>query len=201
MECKINSVEVKVGQTWRQRDGDTEIIASFSRHNDFPIQGKSGATYDSNGRYSVLDGECPQDLVELISEAPVEPDADGWYAFATARPPKESRYEVRDTYEGGGLIRQWRYVTPDTGGISHEEKAAVTAAQEALTANAVQHGGDHYKSQTIQPWDYIASNGLGYFEGNVVKYVSRWRKKGGLQDLRKAQHYLQKLIEVEGGAQ
>lgn len=64
-------------------------------------------------------------------------------------------------------------------------------------ANKIQVAGSHYKSKTIQPWDYIASNELGYFEGNIVKYVSRWRDKGGVDDLRKAQHYLQKLIELQ----
>lgn len=63
-------------------------------------------------------------------------------------------------------------------------------------ANSIQEGGGHYKSQVIQPWDYIASNSLGYFEGNVVKYVSRWRMKGGIADLRKARHYIDKLIEI-----
>jgi hypothetical protein len=66
----------------------------------------------------------------------------------------------------------------------------------AMIANSQQVGGNHYKDKSIQPWDYIASNGLGYLEGNVVKYVSRWREKGGLEDLKKAQHYLSKLIEV-----
>lgn len=65
------------------------------------------------------------------------------------------------------------------------------------TANDNQVAGSHYKTKTIQPWDYIAANELGYFEGNVVKYVSRWRDKGGVEDLRKAAHYLQKLIELQ----
>lgn len=65
-------------------------------------------------------------------------------------------------------------------------------------ANDIQVGGSHYKGKAIQPWDYIISNNLGYLEGCVVKYVSRYREKGGVQDLMKAQHYLQKLIEVEG---
>lgn len=65
------------------------------------------------------------------------------------------------------------------------------------TANEKQVGGTHYKHQAIQTWDYIAANGLGYFEGNVVKYVSRHQDKGGLVDLRKARHYLDKLIELE----
>lgn len=68
------------------------------------------------------------------------------------------------------------------------------------TANETQIGGQHYKAKTIQPWDFIAANGLGYFEGNIVKYISRWRDKGGLDDLRKARHYLDKLIELEENA-
>ncbi len=65
------------------------------------------------------------------------------------------------------------------------------------SVNNIQHGGTHYKSKAIQPWDYIVSNNLGYLEGNIVKYVSRWRDKGGIQDLQKARHYIDKLIEVE----
>ena len=65
------------------------------------------------------------------------------------------------------------------------------------TANDWQVGGGHYKVLSIQPWDFIAANKLGYFEGNVVKYVSRHQDKGGLQDLHKARHYLDKLIELE----
>ena len=65
-----------------------------------------------------------------------------------------------------------------------------------LPANEVQVGGEHYKKNAIQPWDYITSNQLGYLEGNIVKYVSRWKDKGGRQDLEKAKHYLDKLLEV-----
>ena len=60
-----------------------------------------------------------------------------------------------------------------------------------------QVAGTHYVTLAMQPWDYIAANNLGYFEGNVVKYVSRWRDKGGVEDLRKAAHYLQNLIEIK----
>ncbi len=67
------------------------------------------------------------------------------------------------------------------------------------TADDMQVGGDHYMDKTIQPWDYIIANNLGYLEGNIVKYISRWKDKGGVDDLRKAQHYLAKLIEVSDG--
>ena len=65
------------------------------------------------------------------------------------------------------------------------------------SANQIQIAGTHYKSKAIQPWDYIVSNNLGYLEGNIVKYVSRWKDKGGVDDLKKAQHYLAKLIETQ----
>jgi hypothetical protein len=65
-----------------------------------------------------------------------------------------------------------------------------------MSANDSQVGGDHYKGKSIQPWDYIVANDLGYLEGNIVKYISRWRSKGGVDDLRKVLHYTQKLIEV-----
>jgi hypothetical protein len=63
-----------------------------------------------------------------------------------------------------------------------------------------QVGGDHYKDFAIQPSWYIRENGLGWYEGNVIKYVSRYQQKGGLSDLEKARHYLDMLIkECEGG--
>jgi hypothetical protein len=66
-----------------------------------------------------------------------------------------------------------------------------------MSANDTQIGGKHYKADGIEPWDYVAANNLGYFEGNIVKYVSRWKDKGGVDDLRKAKHYIEKLIELE----
>ncbi len=62
-------------------------------------------------------------------------------------------------------------------------------------AKAEQIGGDHYKKYAIQPIDFITANRLEWCEGNVVKYVTRWKDKGGLQDLLKARHYLDLLIE------
>ncbi len=61
----------------------------------------------------------------------------------------------------------------------------------------VQVGGDHYKDLPIQPVEFIHANAIGYFEGNVIKYVSRWRKKNGIADLEKAKHYIELLIEME----
>ena len=63
-------------------------------------------------------------------------------------------------------------------------------------ALAEQVGGDHYRRMAIQPLEYSVANGLGPAEHTVVKYVSRWREKGGVEDLRKAIHTLEILIAM-----
>ena len=63
--------------------------------------------------------------------------------------------------------------------------------------NKDQVDGDHYKSLIIQPTTYIHANGIPFIEGNVIKYVTRHREKGGKKDIEKAIHYLQTLLELE----
>ena len=72
---------------------------------------------------------------------------------------------------------------------------------ENQSALQTQEGGGHYKSLKIQPVEYIHANGIGFCEGCVIKYVSRWRSKGGVEDLKKARHFIDLLIELEEKAQ
>lgn len=65
------------------------------------------------------------------------------------------------------------------------------------SVNEQQIGGDHYKSKSIQPWDFIIANNLGFCEGNAIKYICRWKEKNGIEDLQKAKHYIDKLIEAQ----
>jgi hypothetical protein len=62
---------------------------------------------------------------------------------------------------------------------------------------ATQVGGDHYTKLKIQPIEYIHANNIPFPEGNVIKYVTRWRDKNGIKDLEKAKHYIDLLIELE----
>lgn len=73
----------------------------------------------------------------------------------------------------------------------------VVGEEKNTTALDKQVGGLHYKGKTIQPVEYIHANGLGFCEGNVVKYITRWRNKNGIADLEKAKHYIELLIELE----
>jgi hypothetical protein len=65
------------------------------------------------------------------------------------------------------------------------------------SALATQVGGSHYKDHAIQPIEYIHKNNLPFIEGCVVKYITRWRDKGGVKDLEKIKHYIDMLIELE----
>ena len=80
------------------------------------------------------------------------------------------------------------------------ERALMSESNMGLVppnALSVQVAGNHYKDMKIQPVEFIHTNGIPYLEGNVIKYMSRWRAKGGLADLEKAKHYIDLLIELE----
>jgi hypothetical protein len=84
---------------------------------------------------------------------------------------------------------------PITMELTPEEEQEL---EHMLTTSALnkQVGGSHYRDKGIQPIIYIHANELGFCEGNVVKYVTRWRDKNGVADLKKAIHYLELLIEL-----
>ncbi len=69
------------------------------------------------------------------------------------------------------------------------------AVKTIASANAKQVGGHHYKTK-IEHWDYAAANQMDPFQYQITKYITRWKKKGGLQDLEKAQHFLDKYREL-----
>jgi hypothetical protein len=63
----------------------------------------------------------------------------------------------------------------------------------------IQIGGGHYKDMKIQPIEFTMQNGLNFCQGNVIKYVTRYKAKNGIEDLKKAKHYIDLLIEFEYG--
>ena len=67
-----------------------------------------------------------------------------------------------------------------------------------MSANDKQIAGTHYKRYgDLQPWDVVLKWNLGYLEGTALKYIARWRDKGGIDDIKKAIHFLEKLVETE----
>lgn len=74
-------------------------------------------------------------------------------------------------------------------------------SNKTQSALDTQVGGSHYKNFKIQPVEFIHQNGIGYMAGNVIKYVSRYREKNGIEDLKKARHYIDMMIEFEQEAE
>ncbi len=64
-------------------------------------------------------------------------------------------------------------------------------------ATSTQVGGNHYKDCKIQPTEFIHANNIPFIEGNIIKYVIRHRSKNGIEDLKKAKHYIDLLINFE----
>lgn len=83
------------------------------------------------------------------------------------------------------------------------QRAAVQKAlenyrvEEPTSALAAQVGGTHYKGFAIQPVEFIYANSIPFIEACAIKYLCRWRDKGGIADLEKARHYIDMLIELE----
>lgn len=91
-------------------------------------------------------------------------------------------------FKGGvyGISLEYFEVIPPTAGVDGTRSAL-----------EVQQGGTHYKDLKIQPIEYIHANNIPFAEGCAIKYLTRWRSKGGLQDLEKAKHFIELLIELE----
>jgi hypothetical protein len=76
---------------------------------------------------------------------------------------------------------------------------------DSVCASDKQVGGTHYRTKSIQPWDAMESwmsreEFVGFLRGNALKYLARCNDKGGVEDVKKAQHYIEKLLEVLGDA-
>jgi len=84
--------------------------------------------------------------------------------------------------------------------LNHSYEVTINEAlkkgvENFMSANDLQIGGKHYQS-SIQHWDYVVANDLDYFQAQITKYVTRWKKKNGIQDLEKALHFLEKYLEL-----
>lgn len=89
---------------------------------------------------------------------------------------------------GCHVLNHCKLSTP--GMFSDHAKAMSEAKQKQV-------GGDHYKTMTIQPVEYIHANNMNFLQGSVIKYISRYKAKNGKQDLEKAKHFIDLLIELE----
>lgn len=139
-----------------------------------------------------------------------KPDAAGWIEWNGGDCPVAPGTIVECRLRDADSAPSWHETAKDASDFSWSHEKATAGLDiiayrlvndeptpEATTPLDTQVGGSHYKDLKIQPVEYIHANGIGYFEGNVIKYVSRWKAKNGIADLEKAKHYIDLLIQLE----
>lgn len=178
----VNGIEIKVGQVWRCRDGELRTVTERDDEtdtswvwdlNDERSVTEYGREFDSNNEH---DG----DLIELVK------DENGNAQTDSATLAEETLSALGWTFDGQAWI----------------ESGEITMAPNALD---VQVGGRHYKDMGVQPWVAFDSwlsteQHVGYLLGTAIAYLARFNSKGvgkgGLVDVEKATHTLQRLVEV-----
>ncbi len=100
--------------------------------------------------------------------------------------PQSDWINVLPAFTDWSAVHRWRF----------DPSAEPTTPAAPLDT---QVGGGHYKGMKIQPVEYIHANGIGYLEGNVIKYISRHGSKNGAEDVRKALHYCQLILQLQYG--
>lgn len=171
----VNGIELAVGQLWRCRDGTVGTIAGHYSGEEYPwfIRGSEGVNFmcSDAGRQLRYAVDSPKDLIEFVRGSP-SADANSLAS--------ELLTDLGWRFDGG----TWVQDTPQAG-----------------DPIAVQVGGEHYKSLAIQPIEYAHANGLGFAEGSVIKYVTRWCNKNGIKDLEKVRHFIDLIIALEQRAE
>lgn len=143
------------------------------------------------------------DKVVATKDTPQKPE--GWIGFITNASPGTNLFDyyVQEEFEEEEiafyeselelLSASFRIPSrPDSDDITPQDIQGIH--QSALDK---QVSGNHYKDCGIQPIEYIHANNLSYLEGNVIKYTTRHSKKNGKQDILKAIHYLELILEME----
>jgi len=108
---------------------------------------------------------------------------------------QEDRGWSTESYQNYMKRRNQEEKALQKGTYEYEYETHDEMIRDSVKATDQQVGGNHYKGYAIQPIHFIMENDLGFCEGNILKYITRWKDKGGVEDLRKAKHYINMLIE------
>lgn len=144
-------------------------------------------------------------LQDLVTRAEEKYNPDTWWTEWRGGDdcPVADGVEVQLRYRQGGVLLtehaphcDWQHYGAHSDIVGYH---VIEPPVKENPANplAVQVAGDHYKKLKIQPIEFIHANGIPFAEGSVIKYVTRWRDKGGIKDLEKARHFLDLLIDLE----
>lgn len=207
----VNGTEIKVGQIWQTYGGQVVKVVAEDDHRDFPFDIEGGGIEYSVGRNGRSYGDlgytdkhaADDDLKRLIADNAA--DYTLWSGGSNPVPGVRvaviTRGGGRETADSEGFEWDHNDLPSDIIAYKAAQEAAEPTATIDQSASAldVQEGGNHYKSLVIQPVEYIHKNNLDYFQGNVIKYITRHKSKNGAEDVRKALHYCQLVLELQYG--
>ena len=111
----------------------------------------------------------------------------------------EVQYRDGDTERAESDSFRWTHINSRADIVAW--RPVVVDSDKVETALDTQIGGEHYKKHAIQPVEFITKNALGFLEGCVIKRICRYKDKNGLEDLKKAKHEIDLLIELKYGCQ
>lgn len=110
----------------------------------------------------------------------------------------ETIIQCKEVFEGdyfAGYVVKEGIDKPFRLGLFSDSWVKENFTEYVKPATSTQIGGDHYNKKNIQPIDYILANELNFCEGNVIKYITRYKDKNGVEDLKKAKQYIDFLIK------
>lgn len=125
-----------------------------------------------------------------------------WDEMGRPRKEKESVLQAEyDAHEAKRLEDMRQRVEENNSLFYTKEQIEINKMVAMMTDNPLdkQVGGQHYASMKIQPVEFITANNLGFLEGNVVKYICRHGSKNGAEDIKKAIHYCELLLQTKYG--
>lgn len=111
----------------------------------------------------------------------------------------EVTYRDGDTERAESGAFRWNHIGSCADVVAW--RPVMVDSEKVETALDTQIGGEHYKKHAIQPVEFITKNALGFLEGCVIKRICRYEDKNGLEDLKKAKHEIDLLIELKYGRQ
>ena len=177
--AESDSVDWSIAPSWANYWAMDDDGAAFWYENRPTCDHKDGAWND----FSDWSNDPAEDGTRIGDAPRFRKNPNSWKESLVTRPEKALDEMVRDAEEldlyDDEIVRN------------------LNAEAEKEKARDKMIGGDHYRQGGIQPIEYIHANNLSFCEGNVIKYISRWRYKDGVKDLEKAKHYIELLMELE----
>lgn len=201
MKTENKSVKrLEVGKDYINMNNNNVIV--IDRVGDFDNKGFCEDLYKENllcTNYKIWREATPEEVRERFEAHLIKRYGEDWRTMKIKEEhPSSSPYMIMYGVEISKKYGGWNVWNKN--GLIYREGVWMERLEEEdinIKASSTQIGGSHYSDMAIQPTEFIHKNNLSFIQGNIIKYVCRYKSKGGIEDLNKAKHYIDLLIEFE----